>query len=52
MIEGNYTPLYNSRVQFPVFLPILNDKITLRLWSQGSKLKPDIFIANIPEFPG
>lgn len=43
--------MYNSRLQFPVFVPVLNDKITVRIWSRGSKTSADTFIANIPEYP-
>lgn len=36
---------------FPAYMPFLNDKITVRVWSKGSKLISDTFIANLPEFP-
>jgi hypothetical protein len=42
--------MYNSKLCFPIFLPILNDKITVRVWSQGRR-GADTFIANIPEYP-
>lgn len=31
--------------------PILNDKITVRIWSQNSGLSANTFIANVPEHP-
>jgi hypothetical protein len=48
-IKNNSTPIYNQKLQFPCYYPILNDKILLRMWnySTGSS---DEFIANIPEF--
>lgn len=33
-----------------MWLPILNDKITVRIWSQVRR-GADVFIANIPEYP-
>lgn len=29
----------------------MNDKITVRVWSEGSAFSSDDFIANMPEFP-
>ena len=50
IVEDNYNPIYNARLCFPVFVPILNDKITIRAWSKN-KRSADTFIANIPEYP-
>lgn len=41
---------YNMKLLFPVFYPILNDKITMRVWHKNN-YKANIFIANIPEHP-
>ena len=47
-IEGNQSPSFNCKLTHPVSLPILNDKILLKIWSQARK---DVFIANVPEKP-
>ena len=44
-------PVFNSRMQFPITSPILNNKITMRLWSDGGTFSANPFIANIPEHP-
>jgi hypothetical protein len=36
---------------FPITSPILNNKITMRLWSDGGTFSANPFIANIPEHP-
>lgn len=51
IVSGNSNPLFNNRLQFPITYPILNDKITTRIWSKTGSFAPDIFIANIPEHP-
>ena len=33
---------------FPIFLPILNDKIVIRLWDKKTFFS-DIYIASVPE---
>ena len=43
-------PTFSTKLQFPVFLPLLNDKIVIRIWDQRKGL-PDIYIASIPEIP-
>lgn len=48
VIKNNQKPIFNTKLQFPCFLPLLNDKIIMRIWDQRTGL-PDIFIANIPE---
>jgi len=50
VVEDNYNPLYNAKICFPIRFPILNDKITVRVWSKG-KRGADTFIANVPEYP-
>ena len=47
----NANPQFYNRLQFPITYPILNDKITSRIWSKTDGLSPNIFIANIPEHP-
>lgn len=47
----NANPKFNAKLQFPIYYPILNNKITMRVWSQTGALSPNIFIANIPEHP-
>jgi hypothetical protein len=43
--------VFGARLSYPVFIPCLNDKITVRVWSQGTRTTADTFIANVPEFP-
>jgi hypothetical protein len=50
VIEENFNPNYNARLCFPVYTPIFNDKITIRLWSRNYS-GSDTFIANVPEYP-
>ena len=47
----NANPKFNAKLQFPIYYPILNNKITMRIWSQTGALSPNVFIANIPEHP-
>jgi hypothetical protein len=35
---------------FPVYFPLLNDKIVMRIWDKRRGM-PDVFIGNIPENP-
>ena len=37
---------------FPVYYPILNNKVTIRVWYETNALARNIYIANIPEHPG
>ena len=50
-INNSQTPLFNTMLQFPINYPILNDKITMRIWSRVSGFSPHHYIANIPEHP-
>ena len=43
--------IFNNKLEFPITYPILNDKITVRMWSKNSKFSANTFIANIPEHP-
>lgn len=47
----NGKPSFNAKLAFPIFYPILNDKITMRIWHKKPGLKANQFIANIPEHP-
>jgi len=42
-------PKWNAKLQFPIYYPILNDKITMRIWFWNSGLSSNTFLANIPE---
>jgi hypothetical protein len=48
-IKNNTAPIFNQKMMFPCYYPILNDKIMLRLWNL-QMADSDVFIANIPEF--
>ncbi|CAG9335811.1 unnamed protein product [Blepharisma stoltei] len=43
-------PIWNVKLSFPAYKPILNDRITVRVWDQRP-LARDIMIATIPEIP-
>lgn len=49
-VEGNSNPIWNSKISFPVFEPILNDKIVVRVWNKVPRGR-DRLIATIPEIP-
>ena len=50
VVENTQKPSYMMKFQFPVFMPVLNDKIIIRCWDKRKALS-DIFIGNIPEMP-
>lgn len=50
-VTKNPNPIFNNRLMFPITYPILNDKITLRIWSKNSGFTANTYIANIPEHP-
>ena len=50
-LQSNSNPVYNSKLLFPLTYPILNDKITMRMWSNSNGFSSNIYIANIPEHP-
>ena len=33
VVSDNYNPTFNTKLSFPIFMPILNDKIIVRAWS-------------------
>ena len=45
-------PEWNCKMLFPIFYPVLNNKITVRIWSETGMLSKNVFMANIPEHPG
>lgn len=49
--QNNGKPTFNLKLQFPILYPIMNDKITLRVWHKRPGLKANMFVANIPEHP-
>jgi len=51
IVNANKTPLFQQKLLFPISAPILNEKITARIWSNNPGLTPNTFIANIPEHP-
>lgn len=46
-VENNQKPVFSTRMVFPVFFPIMNDKIIIKLWDQH--MLGDSLIGNIPE---
>lgn len=51
IIKDNLSPAYNCKLGFPVYLPIQNDKIIIKLWMRVSRIAADELLANIPEIP-
>lgn len=49
-VEGNRNPVWNAKISFPAYQPILNDKIVIRLWNRVS-MGRDRLIATVPENP-
>ncbi len=47
-VKNNNNPLYNQKILFPCYFPVLNEKIILRMWHSNIQ---DDFIADIPEKP-
>lgn len=46
----NISPIFLQKMMFPVYYPVLNDKIVLRMWHSEER-SSDQFIGNIPEVP-
>ena len=44
-------PKFQTKLSFPVYYPILNNKITVRVWHETNSFSRNVFIGNIPEFP-
>ena len=42
---------FDWKMSFPVFYPILNNKITMRVWHETGGLYRNTFLANVPEHP-
>lgn len=51
-VKRNQNAAYHAKLQFPIYYPILNDKITMRVWHKTGGMSGNMFIANIPEHPG
>ena len=49
-VPASISPSWNTKLSFPIFYPILNDKIVVRIWDQN-KFSPDKLISCIPERP-
>lgn len=45
------SPKFECTMGFPVYYPILNNKITIRVWHETSAVTRNVYIANIPEHP-
>jgi len=50
-VKGGQNAFFNSKLMFPIFYPVLNDKITMRVWHKTGGMTGNIFIANVPEHP-
>jgi len=48
----NMAPQWQQKIQIPVYVPTLNEKIKIILWHEGGTFfSEDVFMANVPEFP-
>lgn len=50
LFESNSNPIWNVKMAFPASSPILNDRITIRVWDQRPRSR-DKLIASLPENP-
>ena len=50
MFEVNSSPIWNIKMSFPASTPILNDRITIRVWDHRPRSR-DKLIATLPEVP-
>ena len=48
-VSAATTPMYQTRLLFPIMIPTYNDKITIRLWMKNGRTEQ--FLANVPEYP-
>lgn len=51
IMKENQNPHFLQKLMFPITCPVLNDKITMRIWSKVSGFSANHYIANIPEHP-
>ncbi|EAR93381.2 C2 domain protein (macronuclear) [Tetrahymena thermophila SB210] len=49
-VKNSQKPNFQTKMVFPVFFPVYNDKIVIRVWDSRT-LRSDNFIAAIPEKP-
>ena len=49
-MESTCNPIWNLKISFPASTPIMNDRITIRLWDYRSRSR-DKLIATLPEIP-
>lgn len=50
VIDANSNPIWNIKLSFPVSTPILNDRITIRVWDYRPRSR-DKLVATLPEVP-
>ena len=50
-VVGKKNPKFEAKLSFPVYFPILNNKITIRVWHETNAVSRNVYIANIPEHP-
>jgi C2 domain len=50
VLESNSNPIWNLKMSFPSSTPILNDRITIRVWDHRPRSR-DKLIATLPEIP-
>lgn len=48
---GKKDPRFDTKLSFPVYYPILNNKITVRVWNETTRVARNVYIGNIPEHP-
>ena len=50
VMKSMQNPQYATRLMFPLYFPVFNDKIVIRVWDKRVCMT-DNFIAMIPEIP-
>jgi len=50
IVKNSQKPVYSARMKFPLFYPILNDRIVIRVWDNRRMLS-NIYIGSVPEVP-
>jgi len=51
VLQNNQKPEFSCKLNFPVTIPSMNDKIVMKVWDQGVIGMSEEFISNIPENP-
>ena len=50
VVQNSNNPVWNTKISFPAYKPILNDRITIRLWDYKPRAR-DKLLGTLPEVP-